>query len=145
MKLREDVVKSQVRYHGTHYVEPDELICKVCPECQSTDVREANKDDDTGADWVCKDCGCKFDQWMSSERTKAGETISKVIITIIVILLGVCLISLIGGVVLLDYYKTKYDGVLPGSLSGECLFISLGIPAICVLIIFILSKIDDKI
>ena len=145
MKLREDVVKYQVRYHGTQFEEPDELICKICPECQSANIREPIEEDDTAADWVCEDCGCKFDQWTASERTKAGEIISRILIAIICTLLCLCVVSMIGGVVLLDHYKTEYNDVLPDYLSGKCLFISLGIPAICGLIIFILSKIDDKI
>ena len=101
MKLRNDVIKYQVRYHGSEYEDPyDTTIRGVCPECHSPDVRDSVESDDTMAKYVCDACGCKFDSHMASERTKAGEILSTIFTVLAIVFFILGFVCMIGAIIL---------------------------------------------
>ena len=146
MKLREEVMEYHVRYHGTEYEDPDCPNPGICPECQSSDVREATDADDTGADWVCNACGCKFDSHIASKRTKLGIALSKVIMGVIVILIIAIVVCLFAGMIWFEYKKRELgEESIPDSVRLKAMAISVGGPIVCVLLIMLMSGIENKI
>lgn len=146
MKFREPSVSYTVRYHGKEYVEAiEEEPVYPCPECMSVNVRDANDDDDTSADYICNECGCKFDACRVAELTRSGhiaKNICCILAAIFAIFAAVCLI---GGIVLAEYVRSKNGGDLPSPYNHISFAISIGGLLVSVLLANLFSKLYDKI
>lgn len=148
MKLREEVMEYQVRYHGTEYEDPYKPIAGICPECQSQDIRESTDDDGTLADWVCNACGCKFDSHVTWKRTKLGNVIHTLIQCMIALLFVAMVVCMIGGMVWFAYKKREF-GVdaddMPGIYQVKAMAITIVGPLVCGFLIGIMCKIENRI
>lgn len=144
MKLREDVQKNRVWTHGSVYVDHNEFI-PICPECCSDKVTTVPEGQETAALYTCTDCGCEFDAWKGSERTKLGKTVH-VIIVVLMVLFAIAAVAffILGAVYGAMRDKAGGDPVRDGYLLNV-LGISIGLPALCCITEFMLSKIDDNI
>ena len=145
MKLREDVQKNRIWTHGSTYVDPNEFI-PICPECCSDKVEKVTKDQEACiASYACTDCGCKFDAWKGSERTKLGKAVHVIIVVLMVLLViaaaGFCIFGAAWG----KKKKVELGGDVDGMIILKSFGIGLGIPILCVIAETILSKIDEKI
>ena len=85
MKLREDIQKNKVWTHGSTYVDHNEFV-PICPECCSDKVTKVPEGQETVAIYICSDCGCVFDAWKGSERTKLGKAVHTIIVVLMVLL-----------------------------------------------------------
>lgn len=145
MKFREPSVSYTVRYHGKEYVEEiKEEPVFPCPECMSVNVRDANNNDHTAADYICNECGCKFDACSGYELTRSGriaENVCNILAVIFVILAAVCLI----GGVLFAVYAARNNGGLTHPYDYIALAISIGGTIICALLANLFAKLYDKI
>lgn len=146
MKFREPSVSYTVRYHGNEYVEEiEEESVYPCPECMSVNVRDANDDDATFADYICNECGCKFDACKVYELTKSGriaENVCNILAVMFVIFAASCLI---GGSVFLEYMSRKNGGDIPELYSHISFAISIGGSIVCVLLTCLFAKLYEKI
>lgn len=146
MKIHEDAIRYTVRRHGSEFVEEvEETIVFPCPECLSTDVREATDEDDTMSDYICNSCGCGYDACNYKKPTKAGENLSLFIKILIGIFIGIAIILIIVGLVWLAYEKNKLGAPLPDKYVGISLAISIGGPIVCMIVICLLNEINNKI
>lgn len=147
MKLREEVMEYQVRYHGTEYEDPYKPIAGICPECQSQDIRESTDYDGTLADWVCNACGCKFDSHITWKRTKLGNAISKVITGMIVVLIIGMVVCIFAGLIWFNHKAQAFGGkeAVPDVIRLKAMAISIGGPIVCGILCSIMTRIDDKI
>ena len=144
MKIHEDAIRYTVRRHGSEFVEEvEETIVFPCPECLSTDVREATDEDDTMSDFICNSCGCGYDACNHKKPTKAGERLSLFIKIAIGIFVVITIILIIGGLVWLEYEKNKLGAPLPDKYLAISLAISIGGPILCMLIIGWLQHINN--
>jgi len=143
MKLREDIQRNQIWVHGSTYVDPNEFI-PICPECCS-DATKVPEDQETRAIYICPDCGCKFDAWKGSERTKLGKVIHGIIV-VLMVLLGIMAVGFfIFGAVWAKKKKAEFGGNVDDTIILKSFAIGLGIPFLCMIAEAILSKIDDNI
>ena len=147
MKFREPSVSCTVRYHGNEYVEKiEEEPFYPCPECMSVNVRYTDVlDDDTSADYICNECGCKFDARTEYKLTRSGriaENVCCILVAIFAIFAAVCLI---GGIVFAEYVRSKNGGDLPSPYNHISFAIGIGGFIACVLLASLLSKLNDKI
>ena len=144
MKLREDVQKSRVWIHGSMYVDPlNGEFVPICPECCSDKVTYAPED--TTATYVCTRCGCKFDAWKGTERTKLSKSLHVIIVVLMVLLVIVSVGFCIFGAVWAKKKKDELGGDVDGTIILKSFGLGLGIPLLCMIAGGILSKIDDKI
>ena len=144
MKLREDVQKNRVWNHGSMYVDHNEFV-PICPECCSDKVEKVPEGQETAAIYTCTDCGCEFDAWKGSERTKLGKAVHGIIVVLMVLLLIMAVGFCIFGAVWAKKKKTELGGDVDGTIILKSFVLSLGIPLLCMIAVAILSKIDDKI
>jgi predicted RNA-binding Zn-ribbon protein involved in translation (DUF1610 family) len=146
MKFREPSVSYTVRYHGNEYMEEiEEEPVYPCPECMPVNIRDANNDDATSADYVCNECGCKFDACKGYELTRSGR-IAESLCNILAAIFGIfAVICLIGGAVFAEYMSYKNSGDLPDRYVYISLAISVGGGMICVLLSSLFAKLYDKI
>ena len=122
MKLREDVQKNRVWTHGSVYVDPNEFI-PICPECYSDKV-EKIPGHDTCAIYTCTDCGCKFDAWKGSERTKLGKAVEASLCVVSALMIIAAIASFIAGLI----YGVKAGKSEEPIVMLKCIGISLGLP-----------------
>lgn len=144
MKLREDIQRNQIWVHGSTYVDPNEFV-PICPECCSDKVTKAQEGRETRATYTCTDCGCEFDAWNGSERTKLGKVIHGIIVVLMVLFAIMAVGFCIFGAVWAKKKKTELGGDVDGTIILKSFGLSLGIPLLCMITEPILSKIDDKI
>lgn len=144
MKLREDVQKNQVWTHGSMYVDHNEFV-PICPECCSDKVEKAPEGQETRAIYTCTDCGCEFDAWKGSERTKLGKAVHGIIVVLMVLIAIAAVGFFIFGAVWAKKKKTELGGDVDGTIIPKSFGLGLGIPFLCGCVEAILSKIDDKI
>lgn len=145
MKLREPSVSYTVRYHGNEYMEKiEEEPVYPCPECMSVNVRDTNDDDGTSADYICNECGCKFDARTVDELTKSGRIVEGVCSILAVIFLILAAACHIGGVVFLEYMRRKNGGDIP-DYRFIAIAISVGGTTVCGLLTSLFAKLYDKI
>ena len=144
MKLREDIQKNRVWTHGSVYVDPNEFI-PICPECCSDKVEKVPEGQETVAIYTCTDCGCKFDAWKGSERTKLGKVVHRIIVVLMVLLVIMAVGFCIFGAVWAKKKKDEIGGNVDGTIVLKSFGLGLGIPFLCMIAEAILSKIDDKI
>lgn len=135
MKIHEDAIRYTVRRHGSEFVEEEETIVFPCPECLSTDVREATDEDDTMSDFICNSCGCGYDACNHKKPTKAGERLSLFIKIMIGIFVAIAIILIIVGLAWLVYEKSKLGAPLPDKYVAISLAISIGGPTACMVIV----------
>lgn len=145
MKVREPVQRYEVGKHGSEYIDYSGPA-KICPECQSDNVREIGDGESGHGDYICKDCGCEFDTWIGAELTPFGkfiEKFTKVMAVIFFIVAGVCLFS---GLFYLLYTDSIYgNGHVPDGIMNIGLVITLGGPAIFVILACIVYAIHERI
>lgn len=144
MKLREDVRKNRVWTHGSAYVDHNEFI-PICPECCSDKVEKVPEGQETAAIYTCTDCGCAFDAWKGSERTKLGKAVHRIIVVLMVLIAIVAAGFVIFGTVWAKKKKDELGGNVDGTIILKSFGLGLGIPFLCGCVEAILSKIDDKI
>ncbi len=144
MKLREDVNKYQVYTHGSMYVDHNEFI-PICPECCSDNAKKVPEGYETDADYICSDCGCEFDVWKVSERTKLGKAVHTIILVLMVLIVAVAVAFCIFGAVWAKKKKVELGGDVYSTTILKSLGFCLGIPFLCCCVEAILIKIDDKI
>lgn len=146
MKFREPSISYTVRYHGMEYVEEiEEEPVYPCPECMSVNVRDADFDDDTSAEYICNECGCKFDACKGYELTRSGriaKDICNILAVIFIILAATCLI---GGVVFLEYMRRKNGGDVPDLYRHIASAISIGGVITCGLLTSLFARLYEKI
>lgn len=146
MKFREPSVSYTVRYHGNEYVEKiEEEPVYPCPECMSVNVRDANDNDGTSADYICNECGCKFDACKGYELTMSGRIAKDICNILAVIFLILAVVCLIGGVVFLEYMRRKNGGDIPDLYRFIAFAISVGGTIVCGLLTSLFAKFYDKI
>lgn len=143
MKLREDVQKNRVWTHGSMYVDHNEFI-PICPECCSDKVEKVPEGQETAALYTCTDCGCEFDAWKGSERTKLGKAVHAIIVTLMVLIAIAAAGFFIFGAVWAKKKKAEL-GMNADEIILKSSGLGLGIPLLCMIAGIILSKIDDKI
>lgn len=146
MKLRESIQRYEVGKHGTEYLVYPSLAM-LCPECQSTNVREVKTDDgNCSGDYLCTDCGCEFDTWIGSDLTKAGRIVSKMLTALCIIFFvsaGVCLIA---GLIYVLYLNKVYgNGNVPDDLINIVMIITIGGPLLFVFLAAVVCAINEKI
>ena len=144
MKLREDVQKNRIWTHGSAYVDPNEFV-PICPECCSENVAAQKKIDGTVADYICSECGCKFDAWKGSERTKLGKAVHAIIVVLMVLIAITAVGFCIFGCVWAAKKKEELGGDVDGAIILKSFILGLGVPLLCCCAEAILSLIDDKI
>ena len=144
MKLREDVQKNRVWTHGSVYVDHNEFV-PICPECCSDKITKVPEGQETCAIYTCTDCGCEFDAWKGSERTKLGKAVHRIIVVLMVLLVFVAAGFFIFGAVWAKKKKTELGGDVDGTIILKSFGLGLGIPFLCGCAEAILSKVDDKI
>lgn len=144
MKLREDVQKNRVWTHGSMYVDYNEFV-PICPECCSDKVTKVPEGQETAANYICSDCGCAFDAWKRSERTKLGKAVHVIIVVLMVLLVIAAAGFCIFGAVWAKKKKMELGGDVDVTIILKSFGFGLGIPLLCVIAGSILSKIDDKI
>jgi len=144
MKLREDVQKNRIWTHGSVYVDHNEFV-PICPECCSDNVTTVPEGQETAAIYICSDCGCAFDAWKGSERTKLGKVVHVVIDTLMVLFSIAAVGFCIFGAVWAKKKKTELGGDVDATIILKTFGIGLGLPSLCMIAEVILSKIDDKI
>ena len=143
MKLRKDVQRNRIWVHGSTYADPNEFV-PICPECCS-DVTKVPEGLESRAIYICPDCGCEFDAWKGSERTKLGKSVHAIIVVLMVLLLFVAVGFCIFGALWAKKKKTELGGDINDTILLKSLGLSFGIPILCMISEAILSKIDDKI
>lgn len=144
MKLREDVQKNRIWTHGSVYVDHNEFV-PICPECCSDKVEKVPEGQETVAIYICSDCGCAFDAWKGSERTKLGKAVHVIIVVLMVLLVIASVGFCIFGAVWAKKKKMELGGEVDGKLILKSFGIGLGIPLLCVIAGTVLSKIEEKI
>jgi hypothetical protein len=146
MKLREPIQRYEVGKHGSEYLVYPSLAM-LCPECQSTNVREVKTDDGScSGDYICADCGCEFDTWLGSELTDFGkfmDKLAKAMAIIFFVSAGVCLIAGLFYVLYLDH--TYGNGNVPDDLINIGLSVTVGGPLLFVILASIFCAINEKI
>lgn len=147
MPFRELKPSYTVRRHGSEHVEEiEEEMIFPCPECQSTNIRDANDDDDTSADYICCDCGCGFDAYMKSELTRSGEIAEKICLVLMMTFLILAVACCIAGVVFLDIKKKQFgEETLPIMYRNIAFGISVGGLVLFSLLTALMAKLSDKI
>lgn len=146
MKFREPSVSYTVRYHGKEYVEEiEEEPVYPCPECMSVNVRDADFDDATSADYICNDCGCKFDASKVYELTRSGHIAENVCNILAVIFAIFTVACLIGGIVLAEYVRSKNGGELPAPYNHITFAIGIGGFIAGLLLTILFAKLYEKI
>ena len=144
MKLREDVQKNQIWTHGSTYVDHNEFV-PICPECCSDKVEKVTEGQETRATYTCTDCGCEFNAWKGSERTKLGKVVHAIIVILMVLIAIAAVGFFIFGAVWAKKKKTELGGNVDGTIILKSFGLGLGIPTLCMIAEAILSKIDDGI
>ncbi len=129
MKLREDVQKSLVCSHGSMYVDPNEFVT-ICPECCSDKVEKAPEGQETAALYTCTDCGCEFDAWKGSERTKLCKVIEASLCVVTVLMVIAAIASFIAGVI----YAIKSGNSEEPIVILKSISITLGLPVVFLVI-----------
>lgn len=146
MKFREPSVSYTVQCHGNEYVEDiEEEPVYPCPECMSVNVRDANTYDSTSANYVCNECGCKFDACKGYELTRSGRIAEKVCNILAAIFCICAVICLIGGAVFAKHMRDKNGGDLPDLYIYISLAIGIGGSMICVLLAILFTRLYNKI
>ncbi len=146
MKFRELSISYAVRYHGKEYVEEiEEEPVYPCPECMSTNVRDANDNDGTSADYICNECGCKFDACTGYELTRSGRIAKNICNILAVVFLFLAAACLIGGVVFLEYMRRKNGGDIPDLYRLIAFAISVGGAITCGLLTSLFARLYEKI
>lgn len=146
MKLREDIQRNRVWIHGSMYVDPlnDEFV-PICPECCSDKIEKVPEGQETLALYTCTNCGCEFDAWNGSQRTKLGKAVHAIIIVLMVLIAIAAVGFCIFGAVWAKKKKDELGGNVDGTIILKSFGLGLGIPFLCMIAEAILSKIDDKI
>lgn len=144
MKLREDIQKNRIWTHGSVYVDHNEFV-PICPECCSDKVKKVPEGQETVAIYICSDCGCAFDAWKGSERTKLGKAVHVIIVVLMVLLVIASVGFCIFGAVWAKKKKMELGGEVDGTFILKSFGIGLGIPLLCVIAGTVLSKIEEKI
>jgi predicted RNA-binding Zn-ribbon protein involved in translation (DUF1610 family) len=146
MKFREPSVSYTVRYHGNEYMEEiEEEQVYLCPECMSVNVRDANNDDAISADYVCNECGCKFDVYKEYKLTRSGRIAENVCNILALTFAIFAVICVIGGLVFAGYVTDKNGGDLPDLYYYISLAIGVGGSMICGSLTRLFAKLYDKI
>lgn len=147
MPFRELKASYTVRRHGSEYIEDvTEEPVFPCPECQSTNIRDTNDDDDTSADYICCDCGCGFDAHMKSELTRSGEIAEKICLVLVVTFFILAIACAIAGVIFLDIKKKQFgEETLPIMYRHIACAISIGGMLLFILLTLLMAKLSDKI
>jgi hypothetical protein len=86
--------------HGKNYV-PDFGVC--CPECSSFSISTVNENDTLhdnieDCEFLCKECGCKFNVYVDHVLTESGRRLKVVFNTIIALMSALTAVFLISGV-----------------------------------------------
>lgn len=141
MRLRNSIQKYDVVSHGHEYtdpVKPPEII-PTCPECYSGNTRRTDKSDiGAKADYICDDCGCRYNAQIQEDLTPVGRIICD-IITILMILSMITMgASFIYGFVI---GAGREDTIL----VPKCLCLMLLCPAILFELISVLADVHNKI
>lgn len=144
MKLREDIQKNRIWTHGSTYVDHNEFV-PICPECCSDKVEKVPEGQETCALYTCTDCGCEFDAWKGSERTKLGKAVHGIIVVLMVLLAIAAVGFCIFGAVWAKKKKVELGGDIDDTIILKSFGIGLGIPLLCMFAEAILSKIDSNI
>lgn len=144
MKLREDIQKNQIFTHGSMYVDHNEFV-PICPECCSDKVTKVPEGHETRANYVCSACGCEFDAWKGSERTKLGKAVHRIIVVLMVLLVIVAVGFCIFGAIWAKKKKVELGGNVDDTIILKSFGLGLGIPFLCMIAEAILSKIDGGI
>lgn len=147
MPFRELKTSYTVRRHGSEYIEEiEEEPVFPCPECQSTNIRDTNDDDDASADYICCDCGCGFDAYMKSELTKSGKIAEKVCLVLMTTFLVLAVACAVAGIVFLDIKKKQFgEETLPIMYRNIAFGISAGGLVVFSLLTLLMAKLSDKI
>lgn len=144
MKLRESVQRYEVGKHGSEYIDYSGPA-KICPECQSDNVREIGDGESGHGDYICKDCGCEFDTWIRPELTDFGKFIkkfTKAMVVIFVVLAGVCLFA--GAAYLFHLEKVYGYGNTPANLNKIGFIIMIGGLAIFIILASVVHAIYER-
>lgn len=147
MKLREKVLRYSVGKHGKDYVDPTVLVPVLCPDCQSLNIHKHEEGEECFGVYVCRDCGCEFDQWIGSERTKAGKVINKLLTVLCVMFVIGVVCSLFAGLIYSEYLdRVVYpDGSCPDALKLRTIGISVLGPIIGMVMAAITANLSEKV
>jgi hypothetical protein len=132
--------------HGSNYIDYYSSAI-ICPECQGTNVcKIGDNESDRNGEYFCKDCGCEFDTWISTELTKAGKIVSKILNALCIIFCVLAILSLCGGLIYMMYLDKIYqDGSWPQNLEVKAKFVTILGPVICIMITAVIANIEEKI
>ena len=134
MKLHYEVPRYKVWQHGKDYVDPESFRVIICPDC-GFEARDTASEDNTSADYICDNCGCKFDCWDGSERTRLGTVLSGVLFALQVIFFILAAGSVIAAIGIAICASNKYGkGNVPNVLVDMAIGLTVVGPIIfCVL------------
>lgn len=129
MKLREDVQKNRVWTHGSMYIDYNEFV-PICPECCSDKVEKVTEGRETNAIYTCTDCGCEFDAWKGSERTKLGKAVHGILCVVTTLMVIAAITSFIAGII----YAIKAGNSEEPIIILKGIGITLGLPFVFLVI-----------
>lgn len=122
MKFREQVVKYDIDKHGSAYVDYSTPIY-ICPECSSSETKLKKG---CSSSYVCPDCGCEFRPRQVYEITKAGKTMEKILVVLIVL----CVIGIIAGLVIPIIFYEHQEKILGEELAKELYLTKCGVTGV---------------
>lgn len=129
-RLTYEVPVYKVWSHGKDYVDPESFRVIICPDCGS-ESRESTSADHTSADYICDNCGCRFDCWDGSERTRLGKVLSGVLFALQLIFFILAAGSVITGLAVAIAASNKYGkGNVPNELVGVVVGLMIAGPLI---------------
>lgn len=122
-RLTYEVPAYKVWSHGKDYVDPESFRVIICPDC-GFEARESTSADSTGADYICDNCGCRFDCWDRSERTGLGKVLSGVLFALQIIFFILAAGSVITAIAVAIAASNKYG---KGNVPSELVTIVVGL------------------
>lgn len=123
MKLHYEVPCYKVWQHGKDYVDQESFRVIICPDC-GFEARESTSADSTSADYICDNCGCRFDCWEGSERTGLGKVLSGVLFAFQIIFFILAAGSVIAAIAVAVAGINKYGA---GNVPNELVDIAIGL------------------